>query len=191
MLIKTKTHKNRGIFTYRNKDWFIENYINQKKDFNELASLANCGRNTIRRWRKRLNIPLQDPHRNYRHRIFTEEHKNRISQSRKGKFCGENHWNWQDGKTSISEKIRKSIEYIDWRLSILSRDLFMCQCCGKHSNLYAHHILPRRDYPELVFDINNGITLCKKCHETTFGKEYLFIEKFLNIINRNMTKVTV
>lgn len=34
---------------------------------------------------------------------------------------------------------------------------------------------PRRDFPHLTFDLLNGITLCKKCHDKTRLKEYLSI----------------
>jgi len=191
MLIKTKTHKNRGLLTYRDYDWFIEHYINQKMDFLKLASLAGCGFNTIRRWRTKLNVPSQDPHRNYRHRIFSEKHKDNIRKSRIGKFCGSKSSNWKGGITTTNEMLRKSEEYTQWRISVLTRDSFMCRECGSHSNLYAHHILPRRDNPELIFVIDNGITLCKRCHEKTFWKEYLFADKFNYMIITNMAKATV
>ena len=62
-----------------------------------------------------------------------------------------------------------------WATDVKKRDNYTCQLCGiqiigtgtKRRNIHAHHIKPRNDYPELQYDINNGITLCRKCHFKT------------------------
>jgi len=74
--------------------------------------------------------------------------------------------------------------YKTWRMSVYSRDHFTCKLCGgtKSGTLRAHHIFPKRDFPDLVYDINNGITLCKNCHEKTYKKEYEFITVLKQII---------
>jgi 5-methylcytosine-specific restriction endonuclease McrA len=40
----------------------------------------------------------------------------------------------------------------------------MCGSTGK-ANLVAHHLWKFSEFPELRFAINNGITLCEKCHK--------------------------
>lgn len=52
----------------------------------------------------------------------------------------------------------------NWKKNVHERDIYKCQVCGANTNLHAHHIKPREKYPELQFDISNGITLCHKCH---------------------------
>jgi len=52
-----------------------------------------------------------------------------------------------------------------WRESVLKRDNYICQKCGLTSNLEAHHIKEFARYPDLRFDINNGLTVCKPCHK--------------------------
>lgn len=48
------------------------------------------------------------------------------------------------------------------------RDDFTCQECGARGvHLEAHHIKPKHSFPDLVFDVNNGITLCHDCHAKT------------------------
>jgi hypothetical protein len=60
--------------------------------------------------------------------------------------------------------IRTSRTYYWWRKRVLKRDKYICQKCGHKKNLHVHHILPFAKYPELRFELNNGITLCANCH---------------------------
>lgn len=75
--------------------------------------------------------------------------------------------NWKGGSHNDAYIIRHSKEYQNWRERVFKRDNYTCQCCGDSSghNLEAHHIENFSDHEELRFDINNGITLCKNCHD--------------------------
>lgn len=62
---------------------------------------------------------------------------------------------------------RTSAIYRKWRLDVFKRDDFTCRICGAKRDLQAHHIIhwaDTADNKDLRYDINNGITLCKKCH---------------------------
>jgi hypothetical protein len=53
-----------------------------------------------------------------------------------------------------------------WRMKVFKRDSYTCQECGaKDSTIQAHHIKPWKDNPDVRLDLNNGITLCLKCHK--------------------------
>jgi nitrate/TMAO reductase-like tetraheme cytochrome c subunit len=70
-----------------------------------------------------------------------------------------------------------------WRKDVLKRDDNTCQLCHcNNSTMHVHHIRKWIDYPELRTDVNNGITLCEKCHYKIYGKEKEYEEHFLQII---------
>lgn len=81
---------------------------------------------------------------------------------------GENAPGWKGGVCAESVKIRKSTKYKNWRSSIFEKDNYTCQCCGKYSGkLQAHHIHSFAEHENLRFDINNGVTMCFNCHDST------------------------
>lgn len=63
-----------------------------------------------------------------------------------------------------SKRARNSYDYIKWRDSVYERDSYTCQMCGSKNKINAHHKKNFDDFPDLRFDIDNGITLCEKCH---------------------------
>jgi hypothetical protein len=85
----------------------------------------------------------------------------------KEKVSGENNVNWKGGISSERNKIWRTLDYKQWRKSVFERDNYTCQCCGdnKGGNLQAHHKYNFSEYLELRFEIDNGITLCDKCHD--------------------------
>lgn len=107
-------------------------------------------------------------------------------------FSGENAHCYNHQKP-LEERIveRKYVDYYKWRKQVYERDNYTCQCCGdsKGGNLVAHHILNYTEHKELRTDVNNGITLCNKCHKEfhdTYGyknnneeqlNKFIFIKK--------------
>ena len=68
------------------------------------------------------------------------------------------------------KKDLNSKRWKDLRIRTIKRDGGMCNRCWvelgfiETSQLQVHHIKPRSEYPELTFDPDNLITVCKTCN---------------------------
>lgn len=119
-----------------------------------------------------------------------------LSDYRSTFLTGENSPQWKGGGTTLQFKIRGTQEYRIWRHRVFKRDNYTCRKCGsrcgngKRVILHAHHLKPlsliiglfRKNFPLLsveymamkskdLWDINNGITLCRKCHKDEHKKK--------------------
>lgn len=88
---------------------------------------------------------------------------------RKGN-SGEGSSLWIQDRSKVKDRRhseRNSRPYIEWRVAVFERDKYTCQKCGSIGGyLHAHHIKEWEYYPELRYDIDNGITLCRRpCHK--------------------------
>jgi hypothetical protein len=124
----------------------------------------------------------------------SEEHRKKISKAMKGEKNpmygrkGILHPRWKKERKLLRKK-HEGIEYNEWRKAIFRRDNFTCQKCGQYGgNLIAHHIFNFADFPELRLAIDNGITLCKKCHNEfhkRFGKTNNTKEQLEEFLSRS------
>lgn len=91
----------------------------------------------------------------------------RHTEETRAKMRGPNNGNWRNGASRTNDLIRKSIEYLDWKVNVFVRDGRKCVLCGSGDRIEADHIKPFSVYPELRFDVANGRTLCHDCHRAT------------------------
>lgn len=84
------------------------------------------------------------------------------------------------------KEIQAPIESMRWRKFrkvIIQRDNGVCQRCLSMKGIFnsdkleVHHIKPREKYPDLIFDEDNCITLCKTCNLELGVKEKLDFER--------------
>ncbi|MEK9201617.1 MAG: NUMOD3 domain-containing DNA-binding protein [Patescibacteria group bacterium] len=103
---------------------------------------------------------------------------------------GENSPHWISDRTKLQKygddnKDRRSSAYNAWRKSVWLRDGFKCKignpdCAGR---IEAHHILEWRKYPELRYQINNGITLCHAHHPRKRAEEKRLSPYFQSLVS--------
>lgn len=84
-----------------------------------------------------------------------------------------------------SERKDLDTQYRRWMLAVKKRDCWKCRIANKDCNgrLEAHHILPWRDYPELRYEINNGITLCLAHHPRMRSEEKRLSPYFMELVS--------
>ena len=109
--------------------------------------------------------------------------KKRVSLTRFGNknAAGSKNGFWKGGITKLSDSIRQLPQYVEWRTKVFQRDNWTCQTCKFRGDIYAHHIkefsvivdenkiktLDDARKCEQLWNINNGVTLCRECHKLT------------------------
>lgn len=98
---------------------------------------------------------------------------------------GKNHYNWKGGKSNLNQAIRSLHEMRKWQQAIKRRDK-ECIYCGSKNELEAHHVfsvndmiikynITKRDDAincKEFWNLDNGITLCRKCHYELENRTY-------------------
>jgi hypothetical protein len=122
----------------------------------------------------------------------TDEHKNKLSETliaynKQFPKRKEKNPNWKGGITVLSDLVRVTTKYKEWRIAVFTRDGFKCINCRASGYLHADHVYPfsllledgkiasveqAENYAPL-WNINNGRTLCAECHRKTetYGKQ--------------------
>lgn len=92
---------------------------------------------------------------------------------------------------SDEERIDRRIlkENVLWRNEVMKRDKYTCQVCKQYGGkLEAHHLNSYHWDKEHRLDLNNGITLCQRCHKD-FHKKYTkhnnTKEQFIEYVNQS------
>lgn len=76
------------------------------------------------------------------------------------RYEGESHPNFK----ANSRRRNRRGKHGAWARAVISRDRGTCRRCGSQELLHAHHIRPFEAFPNLRWDVDNGLTLCAPCH---------------------------
>ena len=88
-----------------------------------------------------------------------------------------------------SRRVTLTPEWAAWRTQVFRRDGYRCVRCPRtpaqallfrasRRHLEPHHILRKIDHPELMYEVDNGVTLCDHCHAEVTGQEQKFEAQF-------------
>ena len=139
---------------------------------------------------KETKLKISNSHLGKKRPPFTKEWLNKMRISRR-KRIGKYAPFYKDGRTPFIVDLYNILKAKEWRKQVFERDHFICQeCSKKNCYLEAHHkrkiLLILKDFLKLYlelniikdkrqlislaitykpfWDVDNGITLCKKCH---------------------------
>ncbi len=188
-------HKRRNYINgHQNKGRFHSDKSKQKMSISHMGiplsektkekmSIAALGKLKSEKTKEKMSIAQKGniKGRGNKGKLFSKERKQKLSLNH-ADFSKEKHPQWQGGITPLNFQIRNSDKYKEWRTQVFGRDIFTCQKCGIRGVwLEAHHIkrfsiimkqyniktLEESYMCEELWDLDNGITLCKECHMKT------------------------
>lgn len=166
----------------------------EKRNINEIRKIKKvkvkctyCGKE-LWRWPHQIKA-------NKRNEFFCNQKCQGEWTKKSGYRSGSKASQWKNGKNALYKNIVRSEKYTEWRNKIYKRDWYTCQLCHEKcnpKNIIAHHIITIKTIVDnfkienleqalecdKLWDINNGITLCKKCHflvhHSKWGKEWSY-----------------
>lgn len=111
--------------------------------------------------------------------VRTEEQKKRHSETMKKLFKdGMPIW-WREaickGHGSKGDN-RNGWKIRLWRKEIHKKYNYSCIFCGEKSEI-AHHIKSRKEWKDGIYDLNNGVALCRACHAKLHWKNGTYDER--------------
>ena len=172
-------------------------YLVNKRTTKNIAKQFGVSDVTIVNWLKKYEIKRAEPSSYLKGRTLSQAHKDKIRKNaprgvdhplygKRGSLapCYKRP---EDRKQSLYSSIRKSTRYKEWRMAVFTRDNFKCtniECDGKDKTIIVDHIIPfavivnaaklnadnldtKINSVGLLWDPDNGRTLCNTCHIKT------------------------
>jgi thymidylate synthase (FAD) len=159
---------------YRDQFWLQEK-LDQGLHVNEMADLAGCSIEAIKKWvyyyglslNKRLTgcrIPWNKGKTGYCLNLSEESRQIRRQNSRRFTKRGSESNFWKGGTSDERELIGAWTRQV--APQVHEKFDYICQRCGNRGGvLHAHHLVPVFADESLAYDFDNLVSLCKDCHE--------------------------
>jgi hypothetical protein len=72
-------------------------------------------------------------------------------------------------------RIRKKADRT-WMMAVFKRWGWNCEVCGEPS-YQAHHYFYKGSYPQVRYDTDNGISICRRCHFLLHHRDPKMVEE--------------
>jgi len=155
-----------------NREWLEREYAG--KSTTAIAAEIGCSSRSVALWLERHGIQARNTGSQPGHkRNSTDECRQKMSAAKRGQFIGPDNPNWRGG-IQLKHPERNRYPAKMWVKAVKDRDGWECTECASTDRLHAHHIKRWKDYPELRYEVSNGVTLCHKCHELAHGRGFKF-----------------
>lgn len=139
--------------------------------YRQAMSRAKCGE--VRSLETRLKMSLAK--KGLKHSLEHRKHNGDVRRGKKiGQYSADRIWRQRlglllrrmiYGYKCSNKDWRKGGMYKRWRLDVLNRCGTMCSVCSSQSDkLEVHHVLSRRWFSSFMWNVENGLPLCCRCH---------------------------
>lgn len=161
-------------------------YESRKGKRNSLNTEFKKGKqpwNSGKEWSEESKAKMSQSHKG---KTLSEEHREKIELAQRRRVQEGTHNMYISDRTKLAKKQeRNDSSYKEWRMSVYKRDNFICRmknqdCSGR---IIAHHILGWASYPELRYEVNNGITLCQDHHPLRRSEEKRLESLFRKLVS--------
>ena len=156
---------------FREREYLLREYFQLKRSTGDIAKDNGVTDNAIIFWLKRHGIVRRTTAQARSIKYWG------VSGSDNPMFgrTGQANPHYIDGSSPERQSAYANAAGRAWRRAVLKRDEYKCVRCGdnnrKPKNLHVHHLNQWAGNPDLRFDIDNGMTLCRACHEWVHSRE--------------------
>jgi len=138
------------------------------------------------KWNKKKHESMSLLLKGNKHTLGRKQPKEEIVRRTSSLPRRENHHSWIEDRGALKKSEYKHLDvaYLEWMKAVKNRDDWKCkinneECRGR---LEAHHILRWSKFPELRYEVNNGISLCALHHPRKINDEETLAPLFRELI---------
>lgn len=148
-------------------------YLTERKSTTDIASIIGSSASNVSKWLRRHGIEMRSTGSERGHLRMGDGARRKLSEAKRDRLTGSDNPNWRGG-TLYRDPERNRFRAKMWVKTVKNRDGWRCVECSSQDRLHAHHIKRWKDYPDLRYEVSNGVTLCHSCHEKAHGKGFKF-----------------